>query len=148
MSESSDRAVPPLALCLSYAGLLPFVGLAGLLWAAPAAWSPIAAKALLVYGALIASFLGGIHWSIAQRDASPAASRRYLWGVTPSLLAWIAALLPVTDGLILVGVLLMGCYAVDRSTYGRCGLVHWLPLRMQLTVVAVLSCLAGAWALH
>ena len=133
------------ARVLGLAGLLPFAAgaLALAVLEAPGlrAW---AATALVAYGALIATFLGGIHWGLAMRGVQPV-NLRLGWGVSPSLLAWIALLLPVSAGLWLLAVLLLACYAVDRSLYASAGLSGWLGLRLQLTSVATLCCLAGAW---
>jgi hypothetical protein len=134
------------ARVLGLAGLLPFIaGAAALaLLDAPGlrAW---AGTALVAYGALIATFLGGIHWGLAMRGVQPV-SARLGWGVSPSLLAWVSLLLPVSPGLWLLAVLLVSCYAVDRTLYASAGLSGWLGLRLQLTSVATLSCLVGAWA--
>jgi Protein of unknown function (DUF3429) len=141
MSESASKplaAPTPLAQALGYAGLLPFV--AGALLAgqglAGAAW-------LLTYAASIVSFLGGIHWGLALREPQPR-SASLLWGVTPSLLAWVALLLPAGAGLLVSAGALVTCYAVDRRLYAREQLSGWLGLRLRLTVVASLSCVAGA----
>lgn len=148
MNTSPQPVVPPLAQRLSYAGLLPFIGLAASLWFVGPLWKLVMGNALLAYGALIATFLGGIHWGIAQRDAAQPVSGLYLWGVVPSLVGWCAMVLPVPVGLLMVSGLLLTCYGVDRNVYPRHGLAHWLPLRLQLSVVAALSCLVGAYALR
>ena len=136
------------ARVLGLAGLLPFVAgaLALALLDAPGlkAW---AGTALTAYGALIATFLGGIHWGLAMQDVQPV-NVRLGWGVSPSLLAWVALLLPVGMGLPWLAVLLVTCYAVDRTLYASAGLSGWLGLRLQLTSVATLSCLVGAWAVR
>lgn len=132
---------------LGYAGLLPFVGGAGLVWLVPVTGEPeayaFAAQALAAYAALIASFLGGIHWGVALRLPVPPTAL-VLWGVTPSLLAWVAVLMPPHAGLVLLGALLLACYAVDRRVYPAHGLAPWLTLRFRLSVVAALSCFLGA----
>jgi hypothetical protein len=100
--------------------------------------------ALASYGATIASFLGAIHWGLAMRDRSGAGAGPYLWGVTPSLLAWLALLLPPAEGLLGLAVLLGVCLLVDQRRYPHYQLQAWLPLRRRLTLVASLNCLAGA----
>ncbi|HET9976040.1 MAG TPA: DUF3429 domain-containing protein [Burkholderiaceae bacterium] len=140
----TDLSAPPaaapgaLAQALAYAGLLPFV--AGALIASQ---SPAGAAWLLAYAATIVSFLGGIHWGLALR-ARPPGALSLVWGVTPSLLAWVALLLPVGAGLLLSAAALVTCYAVDRRLYAREGLSAWLALRLRLTSVASLACVAGA----
>ena len=129
---------------LGYAGLLPFVACAGAAHA-PHPAAALALQALAAYAAVIVSFLGGIHWGFGfVHRASGWAP--YAWGVTPSLLAWSALVLPVGQGLLLLAATLVLALAVDRRTYPRYGASAWLGLRLQLTTVAGLSCLVGAWA--
>ena len=144
---------------LGYAGLLPFAGLAFLAWLVRANLLPFVAAALTGYAAVIVSFLGGIHWGIGflqhptnsqstSSDPFPAALRfHFVWGVVPSLLAWLTLLIPAYAALPLLGLALIACYAVDRKTYPAVGLSRWLPLRLRLTVVATLSCVLGAAAI-
>ncbi|MBC7601019.1 MAG: DUF3429 domain-containing protein [Polaromonas sp.] len=133
-----------LARVLGAAGLLPFIAGAAAVWLV-GPQDRLPAAALLAYAALIASFLGGIHWGLAMRDA-PADAAQLLWGVSPSLLGWLAVLLPPRWGLLLAPATLIACYAVDCRIYRRLGLGSWLGLRAALTVVASVCCLLGALA--
>lgn len=89
--------LPRLAVRLTWAGLLPFAG-------ALAAWgvggtiddartTGLAAKAFLVYAAVILSFLGGIRWGRVM--AGGASGAGYVLAVLPSLWAFPALFLPV-----------------------------------------------------
>jgi hypothetical protein len=142
-SSPAGTGPSPLALKLGYAGLLPFVGGALLVWLVRADALPFAAQALSAYAALIISFLGGIHWGLALRQRAPAPAL-LLWGVTPSLLAWVAVMMPASSGLVLAGVLLLACWAVDRGLYRREGVGAWLTLRFRLSAVAAASCFIAA----
>jgi hypothetical protein len=64
----------------------------------------------------------------------------------PSLLAWVAVMMPAFAGLPLLGVVLIGCYLMDRRTWPAAGLGQWLTLRLHLTFVASLSCFFAAGA--
>ena len=132
---------------LGYAGLLPFAGLAALMWLVHADLLPFVAVALAGYAAVIVSFLGGIHWGVGFLGAPAAPRVHFVWGVVPSLLAWLALLMPAYAGLPLLGLVLVACYGVDHKTYPTAGLSRWLPLRLRLTVVATLSCVLGAAAI-
>ena len=131
-------------LWLGYGGLVPFAGLALLIWLVPVRLQPFVALVLVSYGAVIASFLGGVHWGTGFLMGEAAPRIQFVWGVVPSLLGWLAVLLPPRAGLPVLAVLLLACYAVDRATYPAVGLGRWLPMRLQLTGVASLSCLLGA----
>lgn len=141
-----DAAEPSaLARALGAGGLVPFVGLALVLWLVPpdpAAW---VALALIGYGALIVSFLGGIHWGVAMARGQ-ATTGHLAWGVAPSLLAWPALLMPAYAALPWLGLLLVLCYVVDRRLYAATGLGRWLTLRWRLSMVAALSCFIAAGA--
>lgn len=131
---------------LGYAGLLPFVALAAAAWLAPIAYRAQAAHALLAYGATIASFLGAIHWGLAMRAPLALQPGPLVWGVFPSLVAWVALLLPLSQGLVTLALLLGICLAVDWRSYPAYGLKDWLTMRLHLTLVAVSCLLAGSLA--
>lgn len=136
-------AVPPWASRLGYGGLLPFVVGAALIWLVNPEAHPYATLALSAYAAAIVSFLGGIHWGIAFGQPRPD-PRLFAWGVVPSLGAWVSVVMPPSAGLVVQGVLLVVCYAVDRRVYLAYGLQRWLTLRFRLSAVAALSCFLGA----
>lgn len=134
---------------LGYAGLIPFALLPLLMWLVRSDLHPFVATALLCYGAIIASFLGGIHWgigiSLAAHQSEPA-KWHVLWAVGLSLLSWLAAMMPAFAGLPLLGLLFVVSYAVDRKTWPNAGLGSWLKLRFRLSALAALGCALGAAA--
>ena len=141
---------------MGFGGLIPFVLLALAVWLADPAYRAFAGLALLGYGAVIASFLGAIHWGLVMRHTSinslnsldsPAPLAVLAWGVSPSLVAWVALMLGAEPGLWVVAGLLWACYAVDRVLYPLFQVQGWLPMRRTLTVVASASCLLGAMGL-
>ena len=141
---------PPMAWRLGYAGLIPFVLGAVLVWLVTGEAHPYVAAALSAYGAVIVSFLGGIHWGHVMRQSpqatqSPAAADSTLvWGVMPSLAAWLGVLMPPYAGLFVLGLAIIGCYLIDRRRYAALGLQAWMTLRFRLTAVASLCCFLGA----
>lgn len=144
---SAARRPSPAAWALGLAGLIPFVvGVAAMRWPGllPSPVPGGAAGALAAYGAVIVSFLGGIHWGLAMSGAGGQTPLRLAWGVVPSLLAWPALLLPPAWSLAVLAAALVLCFMVDRRAYPVVGLSGWLPLRGVLTAVAALSCTAGA----
>lgn len=132
---------------LGYAGLIPFIGLALASALAQEPFKASAAFALLAYGASILSFLGAIHWGLALREPDGPPIALLAWGVLPSLLAWVALLIGADRGLYVLTAGLWACWAVDRSAYPRFGLQTWLAMRLRLTLIASVCCLAGALAL-
>lgn len=134
---------PRWAHWLGALALLPFVAGAVFVWLLRGAEPARAAFALGAYAATVVSFIGGIHWGLAFREAAPPA-HLLVWGVVPAIGAWAALLAPAPAALVAYAVLLTLCYAVDRRVYPLHGAAHWLPLRLQLTVIAAASCLAAA----
>ena len=132
---------------LGYAGLIPFILLAALMWLVDAELLPFVAIALSGYAATIVSFLGGVHWGIGFMKGEAAPRFHFVWGVVPSLIAWLALMMPAYAALPLFGLVVVACYAVDSKTYPAAGLASWLPMRLRLTVVATASCVLGAAAL-
>ncbi|MEN9627229.1 MAG: hypothetical protein RJA10_455 [Pseudomonadota bacterium] len=135
--------LPPWALRMGYAGLLPFVTGALLVWLVREEAHPYVTLGLSAYAAVIVSFLGGIHWGLAMRQVQPPPAL-LVWGVVPSFPAWVAVMMPPSAGLVIHGLTLLVCYAVDRRVYPSQGVGHWLTLRFRLSAVAALSCFLGA----
>ncbi len=131
---------------LGYAGLAPFVLLAGLMWLVDRELLPFVSIALGGYAATIVSFLGGVHWGIGFMKGQAAPRFHFVWGVVPSLIAWLALMMPAYAALPLLGMVVVACYVVDSKTYPAAGLASWLSMRLRLTAVATLSCVLGAAA--
>lgn len=147
MTHTPPAYHPPVvdtARWLGNLGLLPFASGALLVWVglAPELHAFVTA-AMSAYAALIVSFLGGVHWGFGFRQTAPPATL-FVWGVVPSLVAWVAVLMPPHAGLVLHGVMLVVCYLVDRRIYPAQGAAHWLTLRFRLSSVAALSCFLAA----
>ena len=145
MNDVTTRLPSQAALGLGYLAVLPFVVCAGLVWVGGTESRAMASIALLAYAAVVVSFIGAIHWGIAFAQVAPATSL-FVWGVAPAIVAWLSMLMHPRVGLVTDAVLMVLCYLVDRSVYPRQGIAIWLPLRFRLTVLATLSCLAGAAA--
>ena len=123
---------------LGYSGLVPFVTLAALSFLVPSVHRPVVIFSLLAYGVTIISFLGAIHWGLTMIENIPS-KQQLVWGVVPSLLAWISLMVQVELGLLLVAVMLFFCLVIDYKIYPNFGLHHWLPMRLHLSIVAIVS---------
>ncbi len=126
------------ARLLGYGGLIPFVALATLSFVVSAVHRPAVIFSLLAYGVTIVSFLGAIHWGLTMTENIPS-KRQLLWGVVPSLLAWISLMIQVEWGLLLVAMVVLLCLLVDYRIYPNFGLDHWLGMRLILSTVAIVS---------
>ena len=147
-AATTARPLPlnPLALRLAYAGLIPFVIGALLIWLLAgynADAHAFVALALTSYAAVVISLLGGIHWGLGMRQSIPS-PQPFVWGVTATLLAWVAVVMPANAGLALHGLVLVICYLVDRRSYPALGAGAWLTLRFRLSALSALCCFLGA----
>jgi len=89
------RHSPAPALGLGLAGLIPFMAAPAYMYNA-GVFLPSIATAQLTYGATILSFLGGVRWGLLASGGPhlPPSWSQYSWSVTPSLVAWVALLIP------------------------------------------------------
>ena len=149
MTPNRLETLPQPALLLGLAGLIPFVALAVQVAAGrpldPRMTGP-ALYALLIYGAVILSFLGGIQWGLAVASADRSdAWRRYGLSVLPSLVAWAGMWVGGQSGLITlaVGVGLWGLYELWSTGLGEAP--RWYG-RMRLALTAVVVTALGAAA--
>lgn len=141
-------AMRPLAVTwLGYGGLLPFVGSA-LAYFLDSHHGSMWLHVLLVYGAVILSFVGALHWGFAMAHpavSGPVASKLFVWSVVPSLCGWVALLVEPLFGVALLIAGFLTHYWQDVRLARTLPLPQWyLPLRMRLTVVACL-CLASVY---
>ena len=129
--------IPPVARVLGFAGLLPFAAtaMAGFF----PAWPAPATPALIGYGAVILSFLGGIRWGMAM--GAPDMGARLVVSVMPSLVGWLALLVPPAAGLILLATGFAAMLVVDLAVREA---PSWYPrLRLPLSVGAIACLLLG-----
>lgn len=142
-AHGSTTPPAPVATGLAYAGLLPFVLGALLVWLVRPDAHPYVVDALAKYAALAVSFLAGAHWGLAMRQAVPSPVPFALSALFV-FVAWVAVVMPAYAGLVLQGAALVGCYLADRKGYASSGVAAWLTLRFRLTAVASLCCFLAA----
>ena len=146
-------SMPKHVSLLGYGGLLPFIFLA-LLIPLSLDYRLLFAIALVNYGAVILSFVGASNWGFAMtvRDMSAEQRRdQFIWSVIPALIAWIATLLPMPLGCLLLVIGFVVHLRQDRQLLRVMSLPAWyLPMRLRLTFVASVCLLLAALveALH
>lgn len=135
------------AVVLGLAGLIPFLGFAALAVSGndgglgTLGLSP--RTILSAYGAVIASFLGGIRWGAAA--ARNAGSGDYLLAIVPSLIAWAALAAPAPWDLRILGILVLAWGLIDQDLPRRGLVPRWLGrLRLVLSGVAGAALLVAA----
>ncbi|WP_424361759.1 DUF3429 domain-containing protein [Methylocystis parvus] len=143
---SIETTVPHAAKWLGFAGAIPFV--AGALASLPVAepLRPYGLALLLDYGAIILSFMGGVHWGAAmlRNDNGLGPLGR---SVISSLVALPAPLIGGPAGLALLAAGFGGLLVYDEQETRAGRLPAWYPqLRRPLTVIVVACLIIGAAA--
>ena len=141
-----------LARYLGFAGLIPFYATAvGAVLADDAFLVSLLLQTMLIYAAVIASFLGAVHWGLAMAMPDPP-GRIFALSVVPGLLGWaIVGVLsgPETMGaaLVLFALLFAWLYLHDRKAVERGQAPQWYGvLRGPLTALVIVALLIGLTA--
>ena len=150
---------------LTLAGGIPFVGLT--LWTfTDIAYSirvDVAVVLLMLYAALILSFLGGVRFGMEVRDPVPGAAANLVWSVVPSLLAWFllavsyaSAMASNMDGIgwgfALFALAFVLQFIWDSASVRAGEMPAWFgAVRRRITLIVVPSLLLAAiraWAIY
>ncbi|MBD1388836.1 DUF3429 domain-containing protein [Neiella sp. HB171785] len=135
---------------LAYAGAIPFIALAGLLYL-PADMLPGNQEqwvsALMTYSLIVVNFLAGSLWgrAIDNMERNHRGNGQ-LFAVLISLLSWMTIMLPPQLGFVLLACLLVSLRLHEMYGLSSDSAVKWYSkARSRLTVVAsVVLCLAAA----
>ncbi|MBL8575049.1 MAG: DUF3429 domain-containing protein [Hyphomicrobiaceae bacterium] len=138
-------SVPASATWLGAAGVLPFLACAAvaLYGGIGSALRAEALQVMVLYGAVILSFLGGARWGLAMQHPSiEIQARGFALSCIPALVAWFSTFL--TDGwaLALLGAAFAVQGAWDAYDAGRFHIPKWygaLRVWLTLTVTAILA---------
>ena len=154
MSEQHiDTRIPATALLLGLAGLIPFVA------GAAAQWRPIplldaegGLKLVVIYGAIILSFLGGIEWGLALRDEHGTESTRVIalgLSTVSSLAAWAVLWLPSPTWQVGAALgLFVAVWGADEWMAGRGLLPTWfVDLRTAVSAIVAAILAVALWRL-
>ncbi len=115
-----SNGLPSMAIYMGYGGLIPFIFLAlcsylgfkseSLLGISVEAW-------MLIYGAVILSFLGAIHWGVAialnDKLNIKEINTLIIYSVLPALLAWLYFLLSLKLALYFLSITILLSYYID-----------------------------------
>jgi hypothetical protein len=148
------KRLPFLAVVLGVLGLIPFLGCTiGIILFPSDVPVPNMVMAIIAYGAVVLSFLGGVHWGLALEPApsvivpgqAATDNKRLALGVLPSLIGWAALLVPLVSSPLIAIVLLILGFAltilVEAQAQRRGAIPEgYMALRWVLSAV-VLLCL-------
>lgn len=121
-AHSLDK-IKNLVQSLGYLGLIPFLFFT--LLSLSANFHPWAVKANMIYGAVILTFIGAIHWGAVLSDVSDETPKnkqsRLLLSIFPSFIAWIALIdyfsQATSLSLLIMSFLMMHTYERQLKVY-------------------------------
>ncbi len=139
VDPATDR-MPIAALVLGVAGLIPFAGLAMLIYLNP---EPdlkfLMGLSLVGYGATIASFLGGVRWGLALGSKNRLQqSVHFFVAIVPPFLSWLVITARLDTAIAALAVLFALLGFVDTWTLDMLNAPRWYrKLRTALTISVV-----------
>ncbi len=152
MQATMDGARRRTATALTFAGALPFVlALPALFFEVPPddTARTFLLDAVMLYGAVIASFVSGLHWGIYLDPARAERAELNLFVSSNicALAAWSALLLPMPHApFLLLAVVFAALLAIDRSLFRKDIIERWFfTLRLRISAIVVPSCLLLAF---
>ena len=149
-TRSDASRIPSAVAWLGGLGILPFACIALATQITGGVLKANLLFALTAYGAIILSFLGGIHWGLAI--GGPPQTDNTLWrrlalGILPSLVAWAALLAPFSIGFLVLAAAFVAMLLVDIRASRMHEAPAWYPkLRWPLSCGAVAALLLGTFS--
>ena len=135
----SLTSVPPMPRLLGLLGLIPFVTGGLGVWVEALGDLRFALPILvLAYGAVIASFLGGVRWGAAmQNNKADSQPRHLVMAIVPSLIAVVAFMLPMPQAFGMLIIVFTAQAVLDVTAVESGDLIGWYkPLRVWLSAIA------------
>jgi Protein of unknown function (DUF3429) len=145
-TESIERSPGRLPQILGWMGVIPFAGLALVQVLGPVGLRPTAMIALVGYGAIILSFMGGAQWglSVGRAPVDNGRDVRYAVSVVPALVGYAATFMPAKLALVMLIAGFAALLAYDLWTVRKHLAPAWYgTLRTHLST-AVIACLSIA----
>lgn len=140
-TDPRDPEAPPRAAALlGYAGAIPFVAMAVIVFFLyPRAEAVAVLEVQIGYGAVILSFLGGIRWALAMLfPEDPLLLRRLAAATAPALIGWGALFMPSAWGLIVLIAAFWAQAAADLRATRDNEAPRWFGgYRVRLTIFVV-----------
>ncbi|RIA47588.1 DUF3429 domain-containing protein [Dichotomicrobium thermohalophilum] len=128
-----------LARILTFAGALPFIAAVVALPFAPAEATASIWQAVLGYGAVIASFVSGIHWGLFLYRNAALPLNLFISSNICALAAWATLLLPsLRLALLLLIAVFAALFAIDHTVWRAGGHEAWFyQLRAAITAIVI-----------
>ena len=145
----SYHHIPKTAQWLGLGGVAPFVFFDLYILFGPEPWVPDVIRAMVGYGAIILSFLGGVLWGLAitheKNEVHSELSTLLVISMLPPLVGWFALLAEPELGLTTLLLAFMSLWAIDWRFYQAGHSLDWYLILRSILTGLVLFCLLLAW---
>lgn len=145
MAGSSNNGLTQAAAAIAYAGALPLIIGAILVWARPMDIGPYLIDYIILAGGVLLAFFGGIRWGIAVMNSAGPTFTNLFGGIVPALIAVPLFLMENDLVRLLIIVIALPLLLFDdlRATRRGSGAPDWyLGVRLPLTVMMELAFVA------
>lgn len=144
-SSSVQASLTQAAAALAYAGALPLLLAALMVWARPDDLGPPLTSLIIIYGGVLLAFFGGVRWGIAVMHPGGPTFRNLSGAVLPLMVAMPVFLLPQQAVALAILVLALPLLLADdlKATRKGSGAPDWyLGVRLPLTLMMEIALLA------
>lgn len=144
--NTCGRSTHGFANIIGYCGLVPFVGLSVFYSTVEDSQrAGFVLSALMAYAAIILSFVGAIHWGRSLHEPHMVRSNLLqIISIIPTLMAWVALLMPPQIGLVVLIIGFAILYLFDRLQYRE---LYWMQkIRFNLSMGVIFTLLVSLLA--
>jgi uncharacterized protein DUF3429 len=138
--------IPRPAFVLGWLGVIPFAAFALLAVTGGVLPHGSAMSGLVLYGAIILSFMGGAQWGLSMVTGGSTMRTRLAISVLPALAAFGLWFLPAAGALLGLAAVFVALLLYDIATARAGAAPEWYPaLRIQLTSAVVICLLLASF---
>ena len=138
--------IPRPAFVLGWLGVIPFAAFALLAVTGGVLPHGSAMSGLVLYGAIILSFMGGAQWGLSMVTGGSTLRTRLAISVLPALAAFGLWFLPAAGALLGLAAVFVALLLYDIATVRAGAAPEWYPaLRIQLTSAVVICLLLASF---
>lgn len=121
---------------LGYLGLLPFI-IPSLAISVPE-YQPISHDILKIYGSIILTFIGAVHWGVTFTTSNVEQSgRQLLFSITPALISLIVLLAAHDTSLLVLAICFAVFWGLERSIFSHLLPGWYVKLRDRLSICVI-----------
>lgn len=137
--QQSDKDFP---ILIGYLGLIPFLISSIAIWVS--AYQDLAYNSLAIYGCVILTFVGAVHWGIGiTQTQKKQLKTRFIFSIAPSLVSWLVLLIAHEYALLILAFSFTVSWLIERSSFAEILPKWYVKLRDRLSFFVIGFLLLG-----